>query len=270
MMAAPRGASRESLRQLQEELGQRPDSGLEAGEVLSVVDLLDRERSFRNAITDPSSAPELRAGLVTTLLGSRVSESTLHLLQRAAALRWSSPRELPDALEALGVQAAFLQSERAGVLDTVEDELFRFGRTLQAQSDLGRALEDPALEVERRLALLRDLLQAKVQPVTLRLLEHVARSPRGRRISEAVDDLVALAAQRTQEIVAEVRVAAPLTAEQEQRMAAALARVYRRGVRLQVGVDPTVLGGAVVQVGDEVIDGSVLHRLEQARRRLAG
>lgn len=270
MMAAPRGATRESLRQLSAELAQPGNSLLPAGEVLAVVALLGREHGLRNAITDPASPPEVRSGVVTTLLRGRVSEPTLRLLQRAASLRWSSARELPDALEALGAQAAFLAAERDGTLDAVEDELFRFGRVLDAQPELRRALEDPALEEDRKVGLLRDLLQDKVQPVTLELLEHVVRSPRGRRPGEAVDDLVALAAQRSQEVLAEVRVATPLTAEQEQRMSAALAGIYRRSVRLQVAVDPTVLGGAVVRVGDEVIDGSVADRLEQARRRLAG
>jgi F-type H+-transporting ATPase subunit delta len=124
--------------------------------------------------------------------------------------------------------------------------------------------------LDQRLGVLRDLVRDRVRPLTLALLEHVLRSPRGRRVEEAVEELVSLAAERREEIVADVRVAAPMTADQERRLAAALGGVYGRAVRLQVSVDPTLLGGVVVTVGDEVIDGSVVHRLEQARRALSG
>jgi F-type H+-transporting ATPase subunit delta len=64
--------------------------------------------------------------------------------------------------------------------------------------------------------------------------------------------------------------AVPLTATQERRLVATLERLYGRTMGLQVQVDPEVLGGLVIRVDDEVIDGSIAHRLEAAGRRLAG
>ena len=64
--------------------------------------------------------------------------------------------------------------------------------------------------------------------------------------------------------------AARFHAAQEQHLTDVLGRLYGRQVGLQVTVDPDVLGGLIIQVGDEVIDGSIAHRLEAARRRLAG
>ena len=267
------GASRDSLARLREELPARAEDdtlGEQSRDLLALSALLGREAALRTALVDPSSQPEARAGIATTLLQGQVGEPALHLLQEAARNRWSRSRDLADALERLGAVAGFRAAERQGTLDAVEDELFRFGRVLNADPQLRAVLEDPELDVERKVGVLHSLLEGKVQPVTSDLVEHVARSPRGRRITDAVDELVALAGERHQEVLAEVRVAAPLEPAQEQRLASALGRVYGRPVRLQVEVDPTVLGGGVVTVGDEVIDGSVTHKLEQARRRFTG
>lgn len=271
MIQGMQGTSRESLRQLREELqtrGADRESGAVTGELLSVAALLGRELSLRGALTDPGVPPDSRAGTVDTLFGSRLGEGALSVVRDAARLRWSRPRDLADALEVLGAQTAFTAAERDDTLDSVEDELFRFGRTVAAQSALRGALEDPAASADAKIALLRDLLGAKVSPTTLVLLEHVVRSPRGRRVTEAIDGLVTQAAERNQQIVAEVRVPVALAADQERRLVDALGRIYGRQVQLQVAVDPQLLGGAVVTVGDEIIDGSVVYKLDSARRRL--
>lgn len=263
------GTSRESLRRLREDVqGAGGPAETVAGELLSVAALLGRELSLRGTLTDPSVQPERRAGMVESLFGSRLGPAAVTVVREAAKLRWSRPRDLADALEVLGAQVAFGGAERAGTLDSVEDELFRFGRTVAAQSTLRGALEDPAFSGDAKVALLRDLLASKASPTTLALLEHVVRSPRGRRVTEAIDDLVTQAAERSQQIVAEVRVAVALKTDQERRLAQALGRIYGREVQLQVSVDPQLLGGAVVTVGDEIIDGSVVYKLDQARRRL--
>ncbi|MFM9134003.1 MAG: ATP synthase F1 subunit delta, partial [bacterium] len=106
------------------------------------------------------------------------------------------------------------------------------------------------------------------EDLLLRGVEVAARV--GRRIDAVVDDLADAAARQRQRIVAEVRVAQPLTEEQERRLAEALTRLKGRRVRLNVAVDPDVLGGVHVTVGDEVIDGTVASRLEQARRAVLG
>jgi F-type H+-transporting ATPase subunit delta len=267
------GASRTSLAALREQLTADEATAEEealSGELLAVADLLGREPSLRGALTDPGASPEGRAAIAAGLLGSRIGAPALSVVEGAVRARWARPRDLSDALEVLGAQAAFRRAERDGRLDAVEDELFRFGRTVGAQPELRSVLDNPAVPVEQRLGVLRELLRERVQPSTLALLEHVVRSPRGRRLEDSVEELVSLAAERREEIVADVRVAAPMTADQERRLAAALGGVYGRSVRLQVSVDPTLLGGVVVSVGDEVIDGSVVHRLEQARRALIG
>lgn len=262
------GRIRESLTRLRELV-----TGSSAGppaDLLAVAALLGREHRLRAVLSDAGTPQEVKVGLVDSLLDGRVGAPALDVVRGAVTSRWSHARDLPDALEAFGVQAAFAEAEAEGSLDRVEDELFRFGRTVAAETGLRQLLADPDVEDAAKVSLLRDLLGGRAAPLTLELLEHVVRSPRGRTLEEAIGELSALAAERTQEVVAGVRVAAPMAADQEQRLAAALGRLYGRPVRLQVSVDPTVLGGAVVTVGEEVIDGTVAHRLDQARRRMTG
>ena len=149
-------------------------------------------------------------------------------------------------------------------------ELFRFARLLEREPALRAALTDPALPVERKSGLLRDLLGGKAQPTTVRLVEIAVTRPRGGSLEHTLEELSRLAAQRRSRYVAQVRVAAPLDAAQETRLSASLARIYGREVQLQVDVDPSVVGGVEVRVGDEVLDGTVKHSLDQVRRRLAG
>lgn len=262
-------ASRESLEALARETG---GAGFgELGEQLfAVVDLLGAESALRRALSDPAILPERRAALVDTLLRTRIGPLALDVVRGAVRRRWSDPVDLVDGLELLAIDAQLALAESDGALDDVEDELFRFGRLVAANVGLRAALTDPSLPNERKVALLRDLLADRVRPVSLTLLERAVTAPRGRLLDDWLTELAELAAQRRQRLLVVVRVARPLTPGQTARLAAALRQLYRSEVQLQVEVDPAVLGGALVSVRDEVIDATVVHRLAQARRRIAG
>ena len=236
----------------------------------AVAALLDREPSLRRAFTDPASSPDARRGLAQALLGAQLGAAPLAVLSDLVAQRWNAPADLRAAVEVLAADAALRAAEHDGVLDDVEDELFRFARLLEREPALRAALTDPGLPDDRKSALLRDLLGERARPQTLRLVEIAVTRTRGRSVETALDELADLAAQRRQRFVAQVRVARPLEAQQEARLAAALERMYGRQVQLQVDVDPAVLGGISVRVGDEVLDGTVQRNLEAVRRTLAG
>jgi F-type H+-transporting ATPase subunit delta len=119
-------------------------------------------------------------------------------------------------------------------------------------------------------AIVAELLRGRGTAATQEVLSHQVAHLRGRRLDAVVDQLVELAADQRQRVVAEVRVARPLDPEQERRLADVLSRLQGRTVRLNIAVDPTVLGGVHVRIGDEVIDGTVASRLEQARRAVLG
>jgi F-type H+-transporting ATPase subunit delta len=170
----------------------------------------------------------------------------------------------------LGRDAALAAAEARRELDGVEDELFRFGRIVAGDPELSRVLSDRAAPSAGKTELLDRLLAGRVSPVTALLLRTTLTSSSVGTAEVAVERLSELAAQRRGRSVAHVTTAVALTPQQEQRLRDVLGRLYGRQIGLQVLVDPDVLGGLVVRVGDEVIDGSVAHRLETAGRRLAG
>lgn len=165
-------------------------------------------------------------------------------------------------------EAMFSVAEAEDALDAVEDELFRFARALEREQDLRDALADPALPADRKRAVLEEILGQRAHPVTVNLLGFIVEQGRARDLPAIVDELVALAAERRRAAVAEVRSAFPLDAEHRERLAEALGKATGKKVELKVVVDPSVVGGVVARVGDQVIDGSVRRRLELARERL--
>jgi F-type H+-transporting ATPase subunit delta len=159
----------------------------------------------------------------------------------------------------------FAVAQAEGSLDEVEDELFRFARSLEGNEALRSVLTDDMVPASRRQAIVEDLLGDKASPVTTSLVSFVIGAGRGRDLTAIVDRLLQRAASSKQRTVAEVRSAVPLSADQQERLAAALANATGKDVALKVVVDPSVVGGIVAQVGDQVIDGSVRHRLDQLK-----
>jgi F-type H+-transporting ATPase subunit delta len=161
--------------------------------------------------------------------------------------------------------ALFSVARTEGNLAEVEDELFRFARTLESNDELRTTLTDAALPVSRRQQIVEDLLGGKANPVTVALASMVVGAGRSRDLVAIIDELVRLSASEANRELAEVRSAVPLTDEQRSRLAEALGQATGKTIELKVVVDPSVLGGLVAQVGDTVIDGSVRSRLEQLK-----
>jgi F-type H+-transporting ATPase subunit delta len=264
------GSSRAALAGVKEALGDEParSSGTVGGELLSVASLLGRESGLRNALTDNGSSGERRVQLARRVFGDKVSDGTSTVVSAAVSQRWSHPRDLVEALDTLGAEALLAQAEQDGRIDSVEEELFRFARVLESSADLQLLLSSPAVEAATKAAVIRDLLADRAQDETVTLVSHVAEHPGGEPVADRVEQLVQLAAERRQQLLADVRAPVPLTDEQERRLASALARIYGRQVSVAVSVDPQLLGGAIVRVGDEIIDGSIASRIAAARRSL--
>jgi F-type H+-transporting ATPase subunit delta len=165
-------------------------------------------------------------------------------------------------------QALFAVAEAEGDLDQVGDELYRFGKTIEARPELRDALTDPSLPADRKRAVLEELLGGKANPHTLNLLIFLVEQGRARDLQRIVTALAEVAAERQRKVVAEVRSAVPLDEDQRARLAEALSKATGKDVELKVLVDPSVIGGAVARVGDQVFDGSVRRKLEIAREQL--
>ncbi|MGI5348774.1 F0F1 ATP synthase subunit delta [Streptomyces sp. CA-250714] len=269
------GASRQALAAARESLTALTDStsvdaATLADELAAVTALLEREVSLRRVLTDPAQDGAAKASLVQQVLGSRLSGPATDLVSGMVRSRWSAPRDLVDAVEELADLADLVAAERDGSLDDVEDELFRFGRTAASTPDLRAALASRTAGTEAKRALVHQLLGGRVRPATERLVTRLVTQPRGRSLDSGLEALSKLAAERRNRSVAVVTSAVPLSDEQKRRLGSALARLLGRQVHLNLDVDPEVLGGITVRVGDEVINGSIADRLDEAQRRMAG
>jgi F-type H+-transporting ATPase subunit delta len=156
-------------------------------------------------------------------------------------------------------------AQAEGVVERVEDELFKVARTVEGSDPLRSTLTDPAIPVERRAGVVDELLGKRAHPLTTAITSFIVGAGRAHDLPAIVDAFVARAAEARAEAVAEVRTAYPLDADQQARLADALGRATGKRVSVKVIIDPTVLGGIVARVGDTVIDGSVRSRLEQLR-----
>lgn len=267
------GSSGDSLARLTEQVAAAVDGGgdgVELGTGLFAASaVLADQPALRRALTDPSSEAAARTGLAEGVFGRHLSSAASSVVGAAAGLRWASSGHLAAALEQLGVTAIVRAADREGAGDRVEAELFGFGRTVVENPDLRSALSDPARSVADKQALVRTLLEGKAHADTV-LLVGQAVAGRHLTLTRAIDTFVELAARTRNRLVALVRVAEPLGDAEEKRLAAALSAQYDRTVHLNTVVDPSVLGGIHVSIGDEVIDGTVSSRLEDAARRLAG
>ncbi|MGK5742490.1 F0F1 ATP synthase subunit delta [Micromonospora sp. URMC 103] len=268
-------ASRESYQAAAEHLenhvrGVEPSAVLAtADDLLSVAALLRREPRLRRALSEPARSAPDRAGLLGDMLRGKIDAEALDLLATLVSGRWSTPSDLLDGAERLGVEALLASADSAGELGEVEDELFRFGQVVTGQPDLAAVLGDPIAPTARRAALARELLEGKARPVTVRLVEAALGGFGGRSFTGALTRLVELAADRRDRQVAYVTVAAPLSDEEEQRLGARLSAIYGREVSVRQTVNPDVLGGVSVRVGSDLYDGTVLRRLNETRNALA-
>ena len=158
-------------------------------------------------------------------------------------------------------QALFEVARAEGALDDVEDELFRFARTLENEVRLRDALTDANLPADHRANMIGELLGPKASPHTVNLIAFIVSQGRARDLARIIDSLVGLAAESRQQAIAEVRTAVPLDEQQRARLKEALEKASGKQVELKVLVDPSVMGGLVARVGDTVFDASVRRRL---------
>jgi len=165
--------------------------------------------------------------------------------------------------------ALFQIAEAEGALDRVSDELFRFAKAVEQNHELRSALTDIAIPVERKHAVVAELLGERASSVTTNIIEFVVGQGRARQLSEIVASLADLAASSRQKVLAEVRSAVPLDDDLRSKLAKALSTATGKDVDVKVIVDPAVVGGIYAKVGDQVIDATVRGRLQDLREQLA-
>ena len=271
-----RSGSREALNTLIERFDEVTDGQGEselstlADELAAVTKLLNREPILARHLADPSNDAERKVGLLESLLGGQVGDPALEILKAAVSGRWSSDSNLVDAVEHVAQLSLLVRAERNGDADEVEEQLFWFGRIVDAEPQLATLLSDYRRPAEGRVQLLKSVLDRSqgVNPTTEALLTQTVDLLRGGRFDESVAAMAQLAVARRGEVIAHAKAAAELSDTQRDRLTQVLSRIYGRQVSVQLEVDSKLLGGLTVAVGDEVIDGSLSSRLADARNRL--
>jgi len=245
------------------------DAAQVGNDLFAVAGVLGKEPALRRALTDPSAASEAKSSLARGVFGDKLGAGAVDVVATAAAARWSSTADFVDAIEQLGALALVIDSEKAGKLSDLEDELFRFERIVSGDAELRDAITNRVVPVQHRQDLVRSLLGDKVS-ASAASLSVQAVATRHRSFELALEHFQKMVSDRQQRLVAVVRTAIDLAPDQRDRLAAALSSQYGREVQLNVLVDPEVLGGIRVELGDDVIDGTVASRLDDAHRRMAG
>lgn len=252
-------------------LGRTVDRQQLGEDLFAATGAIDGAIALRRAVSDPSRPGEAKAALVDRLFAGKVGDDALDVLRTAVAQRWSEERDLTDTLESLAVASVVAAAEADDRADQMEDDLFRFERIVAGNPGLRDALTDRRADAESKEQLVASLLDGKANPEAVRLVRQAVKSPRGRRFDRVLDIYLAIAATRRDQLAATVTTAVALDEEQRQRLAAALSSFYNgKAVHLSIVVEPAVIGGIRVQIGDDVVDGTILRRLEAARRHLGG
>ncbi len=256
---------------------------------------------LRVVLTDAVIAPATRRAIVIDLLEAKAERVSVSLVgfvvatERAAEIP-SSLAELVELCEAeidrvrtgsaiepepaagrgqileriRGYAERVLQElDSRSDIDIIEDELFKIARVFEQSRELREALGDANLTYTGRAAVIDDLFGRSCQDATLRLVRYVIRAGRLRDLVGAVDWLVELAAEERGRRIADVRSAVPLGDDERSRVGAALSRLTDRNVEVRGIIDPSVIGGIRVNVGDLIIDGTVRLRVERLRDLLA-
>ncbi|MDP9823837.1 F0F1 ATP synthase subunit delta [Nocardioides massiliensis] len=264
-----RGASAASFAAVRAELDSvaaQGDLARVADDLFTVAVMLRDEPALRRVATDVSLRPEAKQGLVEEILGSRVSAGALAVVKTAVAQRWTATRDLPNTLQRVSEIAVVLSTEDA---DRLAHEVFAAGEVVRSNPELRDVLSDPARSTADKTALVDQLFGAKVSPATSTLLKQ-ALAGNYRTLNVALESYRQVVAEVNDRLVATVRVAKSLSEADQQRLTSALSGQYDRPVHLDVVVDPAVIGGLRVEIGHDVIDGTVAGRLDEARRQLAG
>ncbi len=247
--------------------GQSIDDATPA-ELFAVVDAMDSQSALKRALTDPATPAEVRVQMADRLLQGKVGGQSIWIVQQAVTQRWKSGGRLADALERQAVRGVLRQADDGGYLDEVSQQLHSFLAAVQGDGALRAALGDSSRSLADRQQLVRRLLEGKVHGWVL-LLATRAVAGRERNLELTLDRYLQWGSELRNRNIARVTVARELDEDQEQRLRRALSRMNGRVVDLQVLVDPAVIGGVRVELGDEIIEGTVADRLDQVHRQLS-
>ncbi|PWC03143.1 F0F1 ATP synthase subunit delta [Agromyces badenianii] len=261
-------ATREALAASRSALAELGRAELPVAEALLAAGrVIGESAHLRKALIDNEADVAQKRALVEAVFGSRVPAEAASLLVSAASRRWSSGDDFLAGIEEIGIRVA-ADSAPDGV--DLDSELLAFERAVASDAELELALGSKLAESAAKTKIVDRLLVGKASPQTVAIVTHLVQQPRGRRIGELLRHGASVVADQRGFDIATVTSAVPLSAAQLGRLEQGLVAQAGRRVRFDTIVDPAVLGGIRVQIGDDVIDGSVASRLSSLRQKLAG
>lgn len=248
-----------------------------AKELFGILGMVDSSAGLRRALTDPSRNGDEKSALVKQLVGGKVSADAAEIAGGLASSRWASARDIGDALETLAATVVISVAENksavsaSGIsgLEELENDLFSFNQAVASSHEVQRALSEPQASAAAKATLAGKLVPGASEEARALIVQAVTQ-PRGIKPTRLVGRFAELAAKRQQRWIATVSVTRPLAPAQLERLQAGLNAMYGRELKVNVNVDPSLIGGIRVQIGDEVLDASVLSRLGELQRQLAG
>lgn len=240
-----------------------------SAELFNVVLALQSSGALRRAVTDPARDHEAKGALVTDLFGKTLAKSTLDLVLQLVALRWSRTLDIVHAVEQLAVEAEATAANSDNSLDAVEEELFAFSKVLVANNDLRQVLNSSLDSGDHKAELIKTIFGGKYKPSSVRLLEQLVRVLQRRSIELALLAFIDGVTARHNRLRAVVRSRVELSPAQRDKLASTLTKQMGQPVHISVEIDASVIGGVEVRFDDEIIDGTISHRLAEAGRALA-
>lgn len=238
-----------------------------ADEIFAVASALRSSVTVSRSLTDPGRNAEDRIKLATDIFSGKVSGEVLDLLKGLVRERWATDDDLLVALDEVGIDTILASAQRSGRLDALEDEVYRTMRTLSDERELRLAMSDRHRSAADREKLVRQVFSSGT-PETVELIVHALGKIDEATLAQSLAHYGKLAADRSRHLVATVTAALPLTPDQEARLASILEKRYGKEVSLHVSLDPKVVGGVRIAIGDDVIDGTIATKLAAVREEI--
>ena len=246
------------------------DAAKVAADLFAVVTTLDTSAPLRRSLTDASRSADDKKALVKDLFAKNLGKEVVELIAALAGMKWSKPSDIANAVEQLAIEAEASAANVAGELDRLEEELFAFSRIVAGDPELRQSLSASKYSSEGKRVLVAKLFGGKVCAATGRMLGHLVSALRGRNIEGTIAFYSKATAARRDRVIAHVRSAVALTDKQREKLTTTLAAKIGQPVRVNVEIDPTVIGGISIRFADELIDATIVNRLAEASRALAG
>ena len=267
---ASRIADRESRDSLAPKLRDTHEDAWRIGnELFTITSALDNNIQLERALTDPSRPTADKVAVFKEMVGDQVHPMTTEIMTDLVSRRWSRARDIANAVEDFGVDAMMYYADATDSTLQVSIELSRLHSSLLNLPVVRSKLYDDQAPSEVRVKLFRELFGDKnLNKVTMRLAEHATCNLRRRRYLETIQWLIKKFSRHMGQSMVTVTTAAPLKEEQIKRLIDVYSVKVGRQVHINSVVDPTVLGGMRIQVGDEVTDNTVVAQLQNLHRKV--